>query len=144
MLETLLITAAMSFGGIVDLTIPGTLPAVATRDNGKGPAIVHIVSRNQTLTVRSGKTGLLYSLTGTDGKVLVADATAKEFAESHPDLYRQARQFIAVKNDEQAIGASSDIAIDAINKHGAMKGTWRALKRIARCHPFHPGGHDPA
>jgi hypothetical protein len=113
MLETLLITAAMSMSGIVDLTIPGTLPAAIARNNANGPAIVHIVSRNQTLTVRSGKTGLLYSLTGTDGKILVADATAKDFAESHPDLYRQVRQFIAVQTDARTIGASADLAIDA-------------------------------
>jgi putative membrane protein insertion efficiency factor len=34
-------------------------------------------------------------------------------------------------------------AIDAIRKHGAANGSWMALKRIARCHPWHPGGYDP-
>ncbi len=38
----------------------------------------------------------------------------------------------------------SQYAIDAINKHGAMIGGWRAIKRIARCHPWGPGGYDPA
>jgi putative membrane protein insertion efficiency factor len=38
----------------------------------------------------------------------------------------------------------SQYAIDAINKHGSIKGTWRAIKRIARCHPFSAGGYDPA
>ncbi len=38
----------------------------------------------------------------------------------------------------------STYAIDALTKYGAARGTWRALKRIARCHPFHPGGYDPA
>lgn len=32
---------------------------------------------------------------------------------------------------------------DAILKYGLMKGSWMGAKRIARCNPFHPGGHDP-
>ena len=37
----------------------------------------------------------------------------------------------------------SHYAIEALQKHGAVKGFWLALRRIARCHPWHPGGHDP-
>lgn len=37
----------------------------------------------------------------------------------------------------------SDFAVQAIDKHGAGYGGWLALKRIARCHPWHPGGYDP-
>jgi len=37
----------------------------------------------------------------------------------------------------------SHYAIAAIQTHGAFKGTWLALRRIARCHPFSRGGHDP-
>ncbi|MFN9778215.1 MAG: membrane protein insertion efficiency factor YidD [Candidatus Kapaibacterium sp.] len=36
----------------------------------------------------------------------------------------------------------SEYAIVAIDKYGALKGTGLALKRIGRCHPFHPGGID--
>lgn len=37
----------------------------------------------------------------------------------------------------------SDYALQAIDKYGAGHGSWLALKRIARCHPWHPGGYDP-
>ena len=37
----------------------------------------------------------------------------------------------------------SAYASEAIQKHGAMRGSWRALKRLSRCHPGHAGGHDP-
>ena len=37
----------------------------------------------------------------------------------------------------------SAYAIEALEKHGAMTGTWLAFRRIARCHPFRPGGYDP-
>ena len=37
----------------------------------------------------------------------------------------------------------SSYAIQAITLHGPLKGLWLAVKRILRCHPFHPGGMDP-
>lgn len=37
----------------------------------------------------------------------------------------------------------SAYAIEAIQKKGPVKGTCLAIKRIAKCHPFHPGGYDP-
>ena len=37
----------------------------------------------------------------------------------------------------------SQYALEAVNRHGAIKGTWLAGRRLARCHPFHPGGFDP-
>jgi putative membrane protein insertion efficiency factor len=37
----------------------------------------------------------------------------------------------------------SDYAQEALVRHGAAKGSWLALRRILRCHPYHPGGYDP-
>ena len=37
----------------------------------------------------------------------------------------------------------SEYAREAIEKYGALKGTWMGLKRILRCQPFCKGGHDP-
>lgn len=34
-------------------------------------------------------------------------------------------------------------AMDAVSKYGALRGSWLALRRLFRCHPFHPGGWDP-
>ncbi|ABN53570.1 MAG TPA: membrane protein insertion efficiency factor YidD [Hungateiclostridium thermocellum] len=37
----------------------------------------------------------------------------------------------------------SQYAIDAVGRYGVIKGGFMALKRILKCHPFHPGGYDP-
>ncbi|HHY64655.1 MAG TPA: membrane protein insertion efficiency factor YidD [Clostridiaceae bacterium] len=37
----------------------------------------------------------------------------------------------------------SQYALDAVTKYGALKGTYLAILRILKCHPFHPGGYDP-
>ncbi len=37
----------------------------------------------------------------------------------------------------------SSYALEAIETHGVVKGSWLALRRIGRCHPLRPGGYDP-
>ena len=37
----------------------------------------------------------------------------------------------------------SDYALEAVRIHGTWKGGIMALRRLLRCHPWHPGGHDP-
>ena len=37
----------------------------------------------------------------------------------------------------------SAYAAGALTEHGALRGSVWAVRRIVRCHPFHPGGHDP-
>jgi putative membrane protein insertion efficiency factor len=37
----------------------------------------------------------------------------------------------------------SNYAIEAINKHGPIKGFWLSIKRISKCHPWGDSGHDP-
>lgn len=37
----------------------------------------------------------------------------------------------------------SHYGYEAIQKHGAIKGSWMAISRIARCNPLNPGGYDP-
>ena len=37
----------------------------------------------------------------------------------------------------------SAYALEALEKHGAIKGSWLAARRILRCHPFGGSGHDP-
>ena len=50
---------------------------------------------------------------------------------------------LALPNSCRYHPTCSQYALDALSEYGAAKGTWMALKRIARCHPWAAGGYDP-
>lgn len=41
------------------------------------------------------------------------------------------------------IPTCSQYAIEALEKYGAIKGSYLAIRRLLKCHPFHKGGYDP-
>jgi uncharacterized protein len=41
------------------------------------------------------------------------------------------------------IPTCSEYMLEAVERYGALKGSWMGLRRLSRCHPFHPGGFDP-
>ena len=41
------------------------------------------------------------------------------------------------------VPSCSAFSMEAIERHGAVHGTWLTVRRLARCHPWHPGGCDP-
>lgn len=51
--------------------------------------------------------------------------------------------FFLSENVCRFIPTCSQYSYEAIEKYGAMKGMFLGLKRVARCHPWSKGGHDP-
>jgi len=37
----------------------------------------------------------------------------------------------------------SEYAVQAVERYGVLKGLYMGIKRVLKCHPFHPGGYDP-
>lgn len=114
-------------------TAPVSAPTAAPKPvlaASKYPVIVHVVSRDKTLTISSGPKGPLYSLAlNNDGQVLIADATGEEFEKAQPELYRAIRSYTAVKNNEaflfdgvSAAGDSGDsVSADAISIDASIR-----------------------
>ena len=48
-----------------------------------------------------------------------------------------------IGNSCRFLPTCSYYAEDALRKYGAFKGSWLAIKRVFRCHPWHEGGYDP-
>ena len=86
---------------------PRAATPVAAKADPANPVIVHVVSRDQTVTISSSPQGLLYSLKDADGRVMIADATSAEFAELQPELYRNIKHYIAVQNDATPLPADA-------------------------------------
>ena len=110
-LATSLSVGGLSLAGIAGLALaaaPTTRPAPATTNASQHPAIVHVVSQDKTITISSGPDGLLYSLVGAGGKVMLADASGEDFARLHPELYHHIRNTIAVQNDQAGAWAGCD------------------------------------
>jgi putative membrane protein insertion efficiency factor len=41
------------------------------------------------------------------------------------------------------VPSCSEYMIESLQRHGVIKGLWLGTRRVCRCHPWHPGGHDP-
>ncbi|HZI18654.1 MAG TPA: membrane protein insertion efficiency factor YidD [Pyrinomonadaceae bacterium] len=41
------------------------------------------------------------------------------------------------------IPTCSEYAMTAVERYGVLRGGWKSVRRLSKCHPFHPGGYDP-
>jgi putative membrane protein insertion efficiency factor len=57
------------------------------------------------------------------------------------DLYRATALLRAPRC--RFLPSCSTYAVEAVRRHGALRGAWLATRRVGRCHPWNPGGIDP-
>ena len=114
-MRKIIFASTLLAAGIAWAAAPATRPrSLPTTNISKHPVIVHIVSRDESITISSGPDGLLYSLAGERGQVLIADASGDDFARLRPELYRSIRQYIAVKNETGSATSASVSTGDAL------------------------------
>ena len=88
---------AFAFLAAVSLAGCATRPAgqstknefAAAREDDQYPLIVRLVGRHYSVTASSGPHGVVYSAEGSDGRLIVANATLDELRLRHPDIYQQ-------------------------------------------------------
>jgi len=76
------------------------------------------------------------------GKTCLKNFTGKTLR-GLESAYRMLRPFLGPKACRFS-PTCSEYGFESLKRHGPLKGSVLALKRIARCHPFNPGGYDPA
>jgi hypothetical protein len=118
LLAALIFGVALTAGGCArtakapSVSSSAAQPAAAAEQH---PLIVRLVGRHYEVSASSGPTGVVYSATNNDGRLVVANATLDELRQRHPDVYQQIIPGIAEKRDERTSrdrGAADD-AIDA-------------------------------
>ena len=90
-------------------------PVVRTSDPqpvqvAENKTIVRLVGRHYTVTAASSPAGVVYSASGNDGKMIVANAPLEELRRDHPQIYQQIIPGIAEKGDERSTRTTDDVS----------------------------------
>jgi len=73
------------------------------------------------------------------------DAQGTDLETAHPFLLRVYQYALSplLGRNCRFYPSCSEYTVEAVQKYGALRGGWLGLKRVCRCHPWHPGGVDP-